>query len=229
MPGYYLHLAACAEHCLKNRSFVLGVETPDILKKHLKIYGNVEGARSKYETLRTRDMPDYHELQHRVRQKERRGSTDGLHYGVSSSPDIKAFWNGLSNQQKNNPFYRGYAWHLLTDAIIYGRLNIDAKFKKFLEPYQGVPNIMELKKCEAKKILHTDWDKTNARVRDTYPNVYLTEEVKELGVVQFITEGKLVFVDWMIIKDTIDYLRTFEPLNGDMDSIIEIVMNSIKI
>ena len=35
MPGYYLHLAACKESSLENRSFVLGVEAPDMLKKHV--------------------------------------------------------------------------------------------------------------------------------------------------------------------------------------------------
>lgn len=226
MPGYYLHHAACDEEALKNRSFVLGVEAPDILKKHVKVYGGIEGARSKYESLRTADMPEYHELEVRVQQKERHGSTDGLHYGVSSSPDVKAFWNGLSEDQKSNPFYRGYAWHLLTDAIMYGRLNIDAKFQKFLEANQGNPNIEELKKCEKKK-LHADWDKTNARVRDTYVGISLPDEVKELGVVQFITVGELVYVDWEVVEDTIDYLRTFDPLSGDMDEIIEKVMNGI--
>lgn len=226
MPGYYLHLAACGGHALENRSFVLGVEAPDILKKHVKVCGGIDGARAKYESLRTDDAPDYHELEARVQQKERYGSTDGLHYGLSSSPDVKAFWNGLSEHQKSNPFYRGYAWHLLTDAIMYGRLNIDAKFQKFLEANQGVPNIEELQKGEVKK-LHADWDKTNARVRDTYPEVSLPDEVKELGVVHFITEGELVYVDWALLKDTIEYLRTFDPMNGDMDVIIETVMNSI--
>lgn len=226
MPGYYLHLAACGEQSLKNRSFVLGVEAPDILKKHVKVYSGIDGARAKYESLRTSDMPDYHELELRVLQKERHGSIDGLHYGLSSSPDVKAFWNGLSEHQKSNPFYRGYAWHLLTDAIMYGRLNIDAKFQRFMEANQGKPNIEELRKYEVKK-LHDDWDKTNACVRDAYPELYLPDEVKELGVVQFITGGELVYVDWPLLKDTIDYLRTFDPMNGDMDVIIEKVMNSI--
>ena len=128
--------------------------------------------------------------------------------------------------QKANPFYRGYVWHLLTDAIMYGRLDIDAKFQKVLDENQGHLDIGELKKGEVKK-LHADWDKTNARVRDTYPEVSLPDEVKELGVVQFITEGDLVYVDWSLLKETIDYLRTFDPLNGDMESIIENVLNSI--
>ena len=88
MPGYYLHLAACKGNTLKNRSFVLGVEAPDLLKKHFKIYGNVAEARKKYETLKTADMPDYSELETRIQQKETINSTTGLHYGVSSNPDI---------------------------------------------------------------------------------------------------------------------------------------------
>ena len=226
MPGYYLHFAACGGKSLENRSFVLGVEAPDILKKHLKVCGGIEAARAKYESIRTDDAPEYHEFEIRVQQKETHGSTDGLHYGRSSSPDIKAFWYGLSENQKNNPFYRGYAWHLLTDAIMYGRLDIDAKFQKFLEENQGLDNIDELRKVEVKK-LHTDWDKTNACVREAYPEISLPEEVKELGVVQYITEGELVYVDWRVLKDTIKYLRSFDPINGDMAAIIETVLSNI--
>lgn len=226
MPGYYLHLAACGGNSLKNRTFVLGVEAPDILKKHVKFYGGIQEAHAKYDFLRTSEMPDYSELLPRIQQKETANSNEGLHYGLSSKPDVKACWSDLSETQKENPFYRGYVWHLLTDAIMYGRLNIDAKFQKVLDENQGHPNIEELKKGEVKK-LHADWDKTNACVRDTYPEVSLPDEVKELGVVQFIDEGDLVYVDWPLLKETIDYLRTFDPLNGDFDSIIEDVLHSI--
>lgn len=226
MPGYYVHFATCGGNALKNRSFVLGVEAPDILKKHVKVCGGIEGARAKYEALRTADMPDYQELEVRIQQEEKYGSTDGLHYGMSSSPDIGIFWNSLNEQQKNNPFYRGYVWHLLTDAIVYGRMNIDAKYKKAIKSNQEIQDIDELERRELNK-LHDDWDKTNARVRDNYPEVYLTEEVEELGVVKFIDDGELVYIDWPLLKDTIDYLRTFDPLNGDIDAIIETVMNSI--
>lgn len=226
MPSYYLHLASCGGHSLENRSFVLGVEAPDILKKHVKFCGGIENAHAKYDSLRTSEMSEYCELQPRIQQKETANSNEGLHYGLSSQPDVKACWSGLTEMQKVNPFYRGYVWHLLTDAIMYGRLDIDAKFQKVLDEKQGYLDIGELKKGEVKK-LHADWDKTNARVRDTYPEVSLPDEVKELGVVQFITEGDLVYVDWSLLKETIDYLRTFDPLNGDMESIIENVLNSI--
>ena len=237
MPGYYIHLAACGKQALKNRSFVLGVEAPDILKKHLKIFGGTEGARAKYESLRTADMPDYQEFELRVKQKERLSSTDGLHYGMSSSPDIKAFWNSLSEQQKNNPFYRGYVWHLLTDLIMYTRLNVQSKFYKAVESkFQDALNAspdsaqpVQIEEIEMRELnrLHADWDKINARIRDAYPEVVLPDEVKELGVVQFISEGELAYVEWDVIKNTLDYLRIFAPLDGNMDVLIETVMNNI--
>lgn len=226
MPGYYLHLAACGGHSLNNRSFVLGVEAPDILKKHVKFCGGIEEAHAKYDSLRTSEMPEYCELQPRIQQKETANSNEGLHYGLSSKPDVKSCWSALSDIQKANPFYRGYVWHLLTDAIMYGRLDIEGKFQKVLLANKDNPNIAELQKTEVKK-LHADWDKTNARVRNTYPEVSLPEEVKELGVVQFINEGELVYVDWDVLRETIEYLRTFDPLHGDMDSIIRSVLENI--
>ena len=225
MPGYYIHLASCGGHSLENRSFVLGVEAPDILKKHVKVYGGIEEAHAKYDELRTEEMPEYSELQPRIQQKEKANSKDGLHYGLSSQPDVKSCWYGLSEKQKANPFYRGYVWHLLTDAIMYRRLNIDAKFQKILEENRGCEDIEAFRNGEIKK-LHTDWDKTNSLVRDTYPEVSLTDEVEKLGVVQFITEGDLVYVDWCLLKETIDFLRTFDPLNGNMEKIIESVLNA---
>lgn len=226
MPGYYIHLAVCGGHTLENRSFVLGVEAPDILKKHVKLYGGIEGARAKYNSLRTSEMPDYSELQSRIQQKETADSNKGLHYGHSSKPDVMACWSGLSEMQKANPFYRGYVWHLLTDAIMYGRLNIKEKFQEALKAYKNSSDIAESKKIELEK-LHADWDKTNARIRDMYPEVSLTEEVKELGVVQFIDGGSMTYVDWPTLKSTIDYMRTFDALNDDMEIIINSVLKNI--
>lgn len=226
MPGYYLHFAACGGDSLKNRSFTLGVEAPDILKKHVKVCGGIDGAHAKYDSLRTKEMPQYCELQSRIMQKESADNNGGLHYGLSSNPDVKFCWSSLSEQQKTNPFYRGYVWHLLTDALMYSRLNIDARFLKVLQKNAGNPNLDEIKMQERKK-LHADWDKTNTLVRDTYPTITLPEEVQELGVVQFIEGEDLVYVDWHILKDTIEYLRTFDPLNGDMDAIIDKVLKTV--
>ena len=221
MPGYYLHLAACGGELIKNRSFVLGVEAPDILKKHLKDAGDdIVKARAKYDSLRTGDMPDYSDFETRVQQKEVRGKLEGMHYGKSSSTNVRAFWSQLSGEQRNTSFYRGYAWHLLTDAIMYAKLDIDARFSKVLgdKLYDE-----ELRWKEVEK-LHLDWDKTNTLVRDTYPEVVLTPEVEELNVVGF-EDGELIYVDWHILKQTIDFLRTFDPLSGDMDAIIEEILH----
>ena len=144
MPGYYIHLAACGGQTLKNRSFVLGVEAPDLLKKHVRFYGEIEKAKTSYESLRTSEMPEYSELQPRIVQKERADSNEGLHYGLSSNPNIMACWSNMSEAQKNNPFYRGYIWHLLTDAIVYGRLDFESKFNEVLREKQGCPNFKEL-------------------------------------------------------------------------------------
>ena len=169
MPGYYLHLASSNEKALKNRSFVLGVEAPDMLKKHVKVYGE-ERAKAEYNFLKTDQMPPYDVFKSRIKQKEDGKRKSGLHYGHSSNPGVKEYWSRLTAEQKKNPFYRGYVWHLLTDAILYGRLNIEAKAAKI--PKEDMA-------AEIKK-LHDDWDRTNARVRDTYPEVSLTKEVKEL-------------------------------------------------
>lgn len=225
MPGYYIHLAACPVDTLKNRSFVLGVEAPDLLKKYYKICCGSEKAGAKFNVIRTNMTPEYNQLKKRVEQKESAKSNEGLHYGLSSNPDVRACWDDLDPVKKANPFYRGYVWHLLTDKLIYSKLNIDEKFHNVLEKKEHV-DIDELRKEEVKK-LHSDWDKTNALVRDTYPEVALTDEVKELGVVQFAS-GELVYVSWEVLKDTIEYLRSFNPINGDMDFIIEEVLNNIK-
>lgn len=210
MPGYYIHLAACKPETRKNLSFLRGVEAPDILKKHFKMYG-IEGAREKYNSLKTADMPAYEELEERIQQKERIGSTEGLHYGVSSQPDVLAFWKELSDEQKANPFYKGYLWHLITDMIVYKWLDIDVKFQSVLEQNKNHPNIDELKKSETKK-LHADWDRINACIRDSYPDVIIPPEVEELGVIQYIEEGPFSYVDQRVVYRAIEYLRSFDPM-----------------
>lgn len=225
MPGYYLHLVACTPHALENRNFLHGVEAPDILKKYLKVYG-IDGVRDKYNNLKIDQMPDFEVLKERIQQKESYDSTNGLHYGLSSKPDIKYFWNSLSTEEKQNPFYRGYLWHLLTDLLMYTRLDIDTKFANFIKEHENDENLEALKKQEVKK-LHADWDKTNAKVRDTYTSVTLPPEVEELGVVQFIDEGTLNYVDWEILKETIDFLRKFDPLQENVEDIIQDILNNI--
>lgn len=226
MPGYYLHLSACNPEALKNRSFVLGVEAPDILKAHVKLYG-ADGAREKYNSLKVEGMPEYCRFAVRAQQKEKSGTKGGFHYGVSSQPDVWAFWNSLTDEEKNNPFYKGYLWHLLTDILMYARLDIDTKYAVVLGSIKDHPDIKAFHEGEIKK-LHADWDKTNAKVRATYPDVQLTPEVEELGVVQFIEDDHLDYVDWEIVKSTIDYLRELNPMEYDTSAIEVFINNTLE-
>ena len=225
MPGYFVHLAACTPQARESISFVRGVEAPDLLKMHFKIYGHF-GARKKYESLKTSDMPNYFELENRAWQKESTNSTDGTHFGVSSNPGILVFWNDLPQTQKLNPFYRGYLWHLITDAIVYSRLDLVAKLQKVFEANKNNPDLENIKEAELQN-LHSDWDMTNSRIKETYPDVTLTPEILELNVVKFTEGDSLHYVDWDILKETIDFLRSFDPLNGDIESIMQTVMKNI--
>lgn len=60
---------------------------------------------------------------------------------------------------------------------------------------------------------------------DTYPDIILTSEVIELGILKFIDDVKINYIDWNIIKFLTDYMIVFEPLNQNIDAIIEDVMN----
>lgn len=79
-------------------------------------------------------------------------------------------------------------------------------------------------KIEYKK-LHSDWDKTNSKIRSTYPDVILTPEVLDLDVVKFIDDDQLAYVDWNIIKSITDYMRTINPLDQDINRIIDEIMS----
>ena len=56
MPGYYAHLATVNPVVSKNRSFIYGVEMPDLLKKYYKLGGLIY-AEEKYNLLHIKDMP----------------------------------------------------------------------------------------------------------------------------------------------------------------------------
>ena len=152
-----MHFASCNPKCLKNRSFVCGVETPDLLKKYYSLYG-INGAKEKYNEIKQIDMPSFDVFKERIVQKENKDSSVGMHYGTSSNPNISLFWNSLSMEEKNNPFYIGYLWHLLTDLYMYKNLDIKNKLSK-----KGISFDLNT--------LHRDWDKTNSKIRDAYNNV----------------------------------------------------------
>lgn len=226
MPGYYIHYAACRPEARENLTFLRGVEAPDILKKHFRMYG-IDGAREKYNSFKTPEMPEYDMLAERIQQKEKIGSLDGLHYGVSSQPGVWQFWKGLSEEEKTNPFYKGYFWHLLTDLLVYDLLEIDEKFQRVMEENKGKVDMEKLQKSETKK-LHADWDRLNARVRDNYPDVVLSPEVIELDVVKFIEGGKFSYVDPRAVYKAITALRKFNPLTTEFRNVAWVVAPLLK-
>ena len=77
MPGYYIHYAACRPEARENLTFLRGVEAPDILKKHYKMYGE-DGALEKYNSMKTPEMPEYDVLVTRIGQKEKIPSSSEL-------------------------------------------------------------------------------------------------------------------------------------------------------
>lgn len=212
MPGYMIHLGVCNDIVRENRAFILGVEAPDILKTYLKKFG-IAGVEEKYDVLRVDGMPNFSELKERVGQKESGENNLGLHYGFSSNPDIKTFWCNLSEEQRNNPFYKGYLWHLITDRLMYSKLDLETKFQDRISEYLGEDKSV-IEKEELKK-LHSDWDKTNYLIQEIY-GVKLTPEVEELGVVGYINDNNLSYVDWDVVKGIIDELRNVNPLTCDL-------------
>lgn len=223
MPGYYAHFAASNRLARQNRSFLCGVEMPDLLKHYYSIYGIV-GAKEKYDQIKTSDMPDFSTFESRVQQVETDGSKNGLHYGISSNPDLRTFWNSLKDEQKKNPFYLGYFWHLLTDFVFYNFLDIDQKIKGSMKNGSKEKSLSTLKPEEVKRMIHEDWDRTNQRICDTYSDIVLPQEIEELGVVKF-RQGKVKYVDWDIMKNCIDFLRQVNPLTENMDDLLESVLD----
>ena len=222
MPGYLIHSGACNIQT-RARSFMIGVEAPDILKKWLKMYG-VEGTRKKYDSIKTDDMPDFSELEERVQQKEIAGRTDGMHYGVSSKPDVWFFWNSLTQQQQENKFYRGYLWHLLTDYLIYAWIKISDKLKKFKALYADNSNLDELVSKEIQK-LHNDWDHINVLLVLEYPDIEISPEIKELNIMNFLNDNQpIVYADWYTIKTALHYLRGCYPLKSDPNLLIHYIL-----
>lgn len=223
MGGYKFHIATTSN--TRVAAFINGLFAPDLLKKWYKLYG-IEGTLEKYNLIWTEGMPDFEELRERIMQDEVHGQPFGMHYGKSSLPDFNAFWNGLTETQKNMMFYRGYAWHLLGDMLMYKRLDIDTKMKAFYDANCGREDFKELFAKEKKK-LHSDWDKTNSLINATYSNSGLPEWIIELGVVNYLPAEDLQYVDWSVLKSVIDYMRSFDPISGDMEELIQTVLCEI--
>lgn len=212
MPGYLLHLAACKPTLLENESFRKGVEAPDLLKKWVSTLG-LDKAREKYEGWKENDMPDFSLLEERALAKDD-DQKMGLHYGYSSNPDLIAFLDTLSEKDADNPFWRGYLWHLITDKLMYSWLDISGKYKQeIIKLINSGHEREEVEKAEKRK-LHKDWDRTNELVREKFNiPMPLPQEIEELNIVKFINdEQPLTYISWDKVELAIELLRALNPL-----------------
>ena len=207
MPGYYVHLASSNPKARRDISFVKGVEMPDLLKTYYKLYG-LDKTREKYNEIKTPDMPDFSFFERRVQEKDLPSYENGMHYGPSANPNVRLFWNSLTEEEKQNPFYRGYLWHLITDLYT----------KQVLGIYDDIDS----------DLLHQDWDRLNIYIKDFYPSVKLPREIEELHRITYKDDNIFNYVDPINMKEIIDYLSSFDILNGDVDAIIDEIVEKAK-
>lgn len=203
MPGYVIHLAACNYAELGYPGYQKGILAPDILKEWYKTKGSLEAVHLKYDQWKTTEMPEFELLAERINQKERLGSSEGLHYGLSTNPDIEAFMQD-PNVNISIAFWSGYHDHLYTAKKIYQALKIDQKFSEIWEEIKNLPNAKEIYRQEVEK-LHNDWDVINKRYLKKY-NIVLPWEVFELDVVKF-KDGETTYVDVQILDEVVEDLR----------------------
>lgn len=198
MPGYVIHLATLTERERTNRNFVKGVLAPDLLKKWYKIFkGDLAQVEAKYaEWEKDGNLPPFSAFEERLSQKEVLNDSFGMHYGMSSSPNLNAFFSD-PNVDLKNPFWKGYLKHLTGDFILYQALDIETKLRKVY--HSNAPYADEIAK------LHKDWDILNKLYIDQY-NISLPDEVAELNAVGFET-GELVYVDKTIVDNIIYMLN----------------------
>ena len=220
MPGYLVHFASCFPTSLKQPDFRIGVEAPDLLSFYYKHYG-LEGARKKWEKLLVPGVPHFDRFASRLKDIPLRGLAYGLHYGPSSSPEVRTFWSSLSESEQDSAFWKGYLWHLFTDKVFYQRLNIETLLSVHIS---SASNVKEAMKREI-EILHHDWDTTNSLIQKLYP-ISLPPEVKELDVVHFSDSSDTKYISKFILLTTIEYLRAFDPLSNDIMDTIQLILNS---
>lgn len=232
MHSYFPYWASACPEAKQVRAFVIGLEIPDLLKDYRKKYKNgLAEANAEYSILQeeTDGLPDFSKyFSERLMQKERLGSSFGMHFGRKSSPNVKAFWNWLDDSEKCKPFWRGYLWHLLADAVINHRLDIDQKINASSEAQkisqEDLGNFLK----QATRLLEEDWYKINTLLSDAYSDVQMTPEVAQLGtnLQAHAPNMELALIDWDVLIQSIDWLRSYDPLAPNIDDTIEEILSN---
>lgn len=232
MHSYFQYWASACPEAKQVRAFVIGLEIPDLLKDYRKKYKNgLAEANAEYSILQeeTDGLPDFSKyFSERLMQKERLGSSFGMHFGKKLCPNVKAFWNWVPDSQKANPFWRGYLWHLISDRVINPRLNINQKIKTLSETKKiSQKELGTFMQEEVTPILEKDLHKVNILLSDAYSDVQMTPEVEELGItLHAYPDMELSFIDWNVFIQSVGWLRSYDPLAPNIDDTIEEILSN---
>lgn len=232
MHSYFPYWASACPEAKQVRAFVIGLEIPDLLKDYRKKYKNgLAEANAEYSILQeeTDGLPDFSKyFSERLMQKERLGSSFGMHFGKKLCPNVKAFWNWVPDSQKANPFWRGYLWHLISDRVINPRLNINQKIKTLSETKKiSQKELGTFMQEEVTPILEKDLHKVNILLSDAYSDVQMTPEVEELGItLHAYPDMELSFIDWNVFIQSVGWLRSYDPLAPNIDDTIEEILSN---
>ena len=232
MHSYFQYWASACPEAKQVRAFVIGLEIPDLLKDYRKKYKNgLAEANAVYEALQkeTDGLPDFSKyFSERLMQKERLGSSFGMHFGKKLCPNVKAFWNWVPDSQKANPFWRGYLWHLISDRVINPRLNINQKIKTLSETKKiSQKELGTFMQEEVTPILEKDLNKVNILLSDAYSDVQMTPEVEELGItLHAYPDMELSLIDWNVFIQSVGWLRSYDPLAPNIDDTIEEMLSN---
>lgn len=232
MHSYFPYWASACPEAKQVRAFVIGLEIPDLLKDYRKKYKNgLAEANAVYEALQkeTDGLPDFSKyFSERLMQKERLGSSFGMHFGKKLCPNVKAFWNWVPDSEKANPFWRGYLWHLISDRVINPRLNINQKIKTLSETKKiSQKELGTFMQEEVTPILEKDLHKVNILLSDAYSDVQMTPEVEELGItLHAYPDMELSFIDWNVFIQSVGWLRSYDPLAPNIDDTIEEILSN---
>lgn len=81
---------------------------------------------------------------------------------------------------------------------------------------------------QATRILGEDYYKVNALLSDTYNDVHMTPEVEQLGtnLQAHAPNMELALIDWDVLIQSIDWLRSYDPLASNIDDTIEEILSN---
>ena len=198
MPGYKVHDATGDPEKMGNLSYRKGLNAPDYFKggyiRTHKDYINY------FEGCEFNEIISYDEFSEISKNPH---LMDNPH--ETRNPSIIRFVN-LPYVDLQNPFWQGYLVHLVGDKMFYG----SEKYMNFTKFEADIANIQ--KKEEAFRLLHNDWDVTNAIVEEEF-HIPLLPEIEDLGIVGYM-RGDTAYIN---ANSIIDFIREVRKITKNMD------------